>query len=76
MASSKEMAHGQWSKRMTALTISAVKIAANRPAKSSASSVTMRTMLRSVSARSRNERAGGRLRRTSTGVSGYGDGTA
>ena len=61
---------------MTALTISAVKIAANRPAKSSASSVAMRMRLRSVWARSRNDSAGGRLRRTSTGVSGYGEGTA
>jgi hypothetical protein len=56
---------------MNALSISAVKIAANRPAKSSASSVTIRTTLRSVSARRRNESSGGRLRRTSTGVSGY-----
>ena len=56
---------------MTDLSISAVKIAANTPAKSSASSVTIRMTLRRVSARSRNESSGGRLRRTSTGVSGY-----
>src|SRR4051794_1199749 len=36
----------------------------------------MRMRLRSVSARSRNDSAGGRLRRTSTGVNGYGGGTA
>ena len=54
---------------MTALAISAVKIAANTPARSSASSDTMRPRRRSVSIRRRNDRAGGRLRLMSTGAS-------
>ena len=69
LASSNDASQAQLPSRTTALTISAVKIAAKTPAKSSASSETTRAKRRSVSIRSRNESAGGRLRRMSVGGS-------
>ena len=68
-ASTNDASHAQVPSRSTALTISAVKIAAKTPAKSSASSETTREKRRSVSIRSRNESAGGRLRLMSVGGS-------
>src|SRR5215211_5945208 len=65
-ASVNDASHAQLPSRTTALTISAVMIAANTPAKSSASSDSTRANRRSVSIRSRKDSAGGRLRRMST----------
>ena len=67
LASSNDASQAQLPSRTTALTISAVKIAAKTPPKSSASSEKTRPKRRSVAIRSRNESAGGRLRRMSTG---------
>jgi hypothetical protein len=65
-ASSKDASHAHSCCASTALTISAVNSAAKTPAKSRISSETIRPARRSVSMRSTNESAGGRLRRTST----------
>ena len=76
LVSASVVLHAQSPSRITALTISAVKMAAKTPTKSSVSSVRMRPSRRIVAQRRRKDSAGGRLRRMSTGGSAGGSGAA